>query len=550
MKGELEKYDDQFNLSITLLKCGSFERAKELFLECVSYNNEYWDKLFKLINDDIFKKNYSDLYFYFDLVIASGEDRYIRDVKFYLYLMNYLFDIPIKYMEIIKKLEYEDIKVDESYPAADEINKVRQCALSGKYYQLDGRLSCKDHFRINYQLWFMFSDKVSKFLTKVSRARRKKNYEELVRLISLEGCRRNLSKGKMRLKKLAEIIVDMKKGIMPKTSTDVVDNEDDAIEIGNFQLAYQLRKNRKKENGTLKPRDNTLGSLKEIIDLLNRQEIIDLLDRQSEQDIEVSFDELFNMLIGGTPSGVKQGLEVLPSYLKSIGKSEYVDLMSELIKICVLEQEKGYEASFLGPLYRLAQLKQFGRIELDILLYESYAMLAFNNGDMDFAKKYIDIILYYIDIVDSEINLSKPDLTALRERLKDMLRNINIYNKGIIPYFRYFKVDIEDYYYGIPSIDSIMRAIENTNLDIRSACRLLEIDSETMNFIILIYAKNSYSCGFYEHGDRCLRVVEKNKNKSQQLILALRDVRVRKRFYANGGSIPRIDLSKVKLLNP
>ena len=68
-------------------------------------------------------------------------------------------------------------------------------------------------------------------------------------------------------------------------------------------------------------------------------------------------------------------------------------------------------------------------------------------------------------------------------------------------------------------------------MGIESVCRELGIcDNEIINLIRLIYARDFYSVGMFEAGDRLVIAVEKSKNKSDRLKFVLNDVRSRKKF--------------------
>lgn len=90
-----------------------------------------------------------------------------------------------------------------------------------------------------------------------------------------------------------------------------------------------------------------------------------------------------------------------------------------------------------------------------------------------------------------------------------------------------------DNYYGIENIEEIINHILNSNSDIRTVCNSLGMTEEQTNILILLFARDFYSEGYYCKGDYYLKLVEKTKNKTKNVNKLLEEIRKNKKFYIN-----------------
>jgi len=103
----------------------------------------------------------------------------------------------------------------------------------------------------------------------------------------------------------------------------------------------------------------------------------------------------------------------------------------------------------------------------------------------------------------------------------------------------YVEMDVSEFtndvnnYYNINDIEEITYFITETGLDVENACKFLGMSSEQIDTINLIYAREYYSYGNYEMGDKFLKTVEKSKNKTEFTNNLFAEVRANKRFYVN-----------------
>ena len=87
--------------------------------------------------------------------------------------------------------------------------------------------------------------------------------------------------------------------------------------------------------------------------------------------------------------------------------------------------------------------------------------------------------------------------------------------------------------YGIENIDQITTFINETGLDVESACEHFGMNEEQLDTVRLIYARDYYSQGHYEKGDEFLKSVEQSKHKTKSTTELFSEIQKNKKFYIN-----------------
>jgi len=104
------------------------------------------------------------------------------------------------------------------------------------------------------------------------------------------------------------------------------------------------------------------------------------------------------------------------------------------------------------------------------------------------------------------------------------------------PYFKvsekFFEEKEEINFYGIDFISFHNYLMEN-ELDVETACQLLNYSKKKELLIKLIYAKLFYVYGYFEQGDLFLKVVEQDKEKTPYILGILKNIRNKRKFYQN-----------------
>lgn len=96
-----------------------------------------------------------------------------------------------------------------------------------------------------------------------------------------------------------------------------------------------------------------------------------------------------------------------------------------------------------------------------------------------------------------------------------------------------FSYDSANEVYRVENFDEINSYIVNSGLDVESACKNINMTSEQIDIIKLVYAKEYYSQGHIEKGDLFLKSFERSKNKTKESIKMYREIMKNKKFYQN-----------------
>lgn len=162
-----------------------------------------------------------------------------------------------------------------------------------------------------------------------------------------------------------------------------------------------------------------------------------------------------------------------------------------------------------------------------------YAIIYSRLGFSYMKKRKIDKAIDYLTVathLNKKENKNR-DFTELIDRLKNPLKP-----DEIKPYFKMtlddFENDVEENY-GIGNLDEITSYILENELDVETACSKLNIPTDQIDIIRLIYAREYYSQGDYEKGDQFLKTVERSKNKTKFTAKLYEEIRRNKRFYIN-----------------
>lgn len=178
--------DDRFRKCIDLVLDNKYEEAKSIFKLCCKNDSKYIEELFKLILksiESIASKNDTSIFKYIELALVIDDERYIRDIKFYLYLLNYIVDVPERYKKLINCLQYEDVELDKNDDRYNDTyfqNRMRYSSLTQKKFERKLAKTSTIFEKISIRLvrWCYQKARIEKI--EVIEQIRRGNYEEVV----------------------------------------------------------------------------------------------------------------------------------------------------------------------------------------------------------------------------------------------------------------------------------------------------------------------------------------------------------------------------------
>ena len=437
-----------------------YDTANRIFKKCYELDSDNYDYCFQLFIVYIHEKKYSKAFELYDKLYSLGSDNDRIDLDYYMYLLNHITNIPEKYRKKAKSIDYYDIKIDsnnKNYSDVLSYNRVRSTAVKGKFSS-----SCKILYSITIKnRGYTLRDIIEKNLltqtiTEERKSRKhvhnlviKKEYDEVLNYLKNKKYKQKLNTVEAYIIKLSKSYLAIKNtGSIPKRKNHRSDSIFEAINANKFDLALKLN-NQYNKGKKLLNEDNTLNII--LNDICN---LIDSLKETNSND-KLNSNNSFNLFVSNLlNNNIDIALQQLKIYLSSIDKSEYEYIITNLIKLSIIEKDSAYTY----PMLEMSLLNN-NNYEIDIENYVQKFYLSISENKLEQAKIYLDIINsankikngslavdnlykvlenylahsnphnntfdYYED--DTEIMMNKSDLNFIKRKHDELVKN-----KGII----------------------------------------------------------------------------------------------------------------------
>lgn len=374
------------------------------------YKNEEYDKL-NQFNIKKFEQNKEQLDYSLDAIRSSldvqeldksydffkaikGKDILPRPIENRLfYLFSYFIPLDKNEQNRLNDLTENDFmfeipSVDENFSVSFE-NKITEYILSERYLNADQLLKRNHAYsaksttiaKITRSLMHQAMLVREKRISEVKELVDKKDYEQVVNKIELLPVRttqyeRNivtLLLDYMKIKETKEI---------PISDLDSSNFIFEYIEHKNYQNALRLlnvRFNRSTTDIQKNKYDIFKTILTDVLDLIN-----DIKEETNQQEESVNIDQLVPLL---NSENIYDALFMINTYLKTINKDNYRDLILDLLKLDVLERD----VSFQKTMQELSMMNDTNYIfDIERILPSFYDSL--NEGKYKVSRIYLDII--------------------------------------------------------------------------------------------------------------------------------------------------------------
>lgn len=197
-----------------------------------------------------------------------------------------------------------------------------------------------------------------------------------------------------------------------------------------------------------------------------------------------------------------------------VKSDEFIDLKKLTKQIDAYYYSKNYEEC-LKCLFEMLSFGfpksyVYGRIGLIYVKLNKYDLALDYLETASYVNKKENKLLDYSEIIDKIKNKKNIEID---EKLFN--------NKG------------ESFIFRLDNIEKIKDYINESGLDIDSACLKLNFSAQQTNLIKLSIAQDYYSQNNFTKGDEFVLSVEKSKDKSKMIINYINELRRNKRFYSN-----------------
>ena len=424
---DLEKCDGLFNYANILAskkykKYDRFQQAINRCLEIDANNGKIHTRLFL---DSLHKNNF-DQAIESIRVLSNGDNvAYTKDANLWLFLLSFITELPDDLKEKVSGLKLEDVLTREDdlrYEDKLSQNKIRSNIMNYKFSQANDNLN-----ELNIKkkpIYILITEKLLG-MVKYYDMRNQHNigdllvegkYEEvrdlLIRDRDLHGLSNSNKEILMILEDLISVINDKK---IPEVE-NMPDSDYLFVEIQkhNYERALQLYRDF--------PIKNVSRSVKSVGLLLERiNEEINKLKKDDSRSLSVGSD-IFVGITNALQSGdVDKAFLLLDQYLERINKKQYKNYIANLIKLDVLNGDKGFVES-------MHELSCVGRDKelFDVALYIQDFYFNLINKNFMKAAVYLNLISMSKSLGGVEVEVSQMRRILIDEAFKNNIKESDL----------------------------------------------------------------------------------------------------------------------------
>lgn len=375
----------------------------------------------------VFTDRYDDIYKCLDVLLSDENTGFARkrEYNYWLYLMSFIKDVPDKYKDKVRNMTFDNVSVSNDDNRFDDVaneNRIRALIMRkkfGKAYDfMDGKyLKGSSLSVISYKLCSLarksYRDTTNELLGLVFNF----EFEEILKKLDEIGERQGLSVTEKAIYCMSsDLIGIVNDGVVPEI------NGSDSLDIINLILNHNYRKAMylSKQAPSDAKRNKMISML---LDKVNYElDKLELDEEKQEFSGKFAIDEdrekqLFARITSHLMRyDVDSAFELLDEYLNMVDCLEYKRYICDLIKLSILNKEKG----FVEAMHSLSLIAR-GEYEFDVSHYiQDYY---FSLVDKDFKKAAI-----YLDVValSHTIGGIYIDISDMREALIDTMKKNGI----------------------------------------------------------------------------------------------------------------------------
>lgn len=412
--------DKLFEYGRKIAKEKKYDISNKIFEKCYELDKNNYKYCLQFFMICVHERKYDKAFELYEILYKLSNENEKIDLGYYMYLLNYITDIPDKYKEKVKDLDYYSVKIpsdDERYSDVMSYNRIRSTVMKGKFSS-----SCKILYSITIKnRGYTLQDIIEKTLiaqtineekksrNHVNSLVNEKKYDEVIDFLEKKKQTHKLNTIEEYIVRLAEDYLIIKNSsTVPVEKNIETDNLFEAIKANKFDLALKINNDFNKERD-ISNEDNTLNIiLNDICELIKslresnkKEDIIVVPEREKITNIKVASNNYFMLLMSSLMNNdIDTALMYLRKHLNEIGKSEYEYIITNLIKLSILEKDMAYTL----PMLELSLMNNQG-YELNTSNYIQKFYLSLANNKLDEAKIYLDIINKSTKINEENLNI-------------------------------------------------------------------------------------------------------------------------------------------------
>ena len=425
---DLEKCDGLFNYANILAskkykKYDRFQQAINRCLEIDANNGKIHTRLFL---DSLHKNNF-DQAIESIRVLSNGDNvAYTKDANLWLFLLSFITELPEDLKEKVSELKLEDVLTrDDDLRYEDKLsqNKIRSNIMNYKFSQANDELN-----ELNIKkkpIYILITEKLLG-MVKYYDMRNQHNigallvegkYEEvrdlLIRDRDLHGLSNSNKEILMILEDLISVINDKK---IPEVE-NMPDSDYLFVEIQkhNYERALKLYR-----DFSVKNVSRSVKSVGLLLERIN-EEISKLRKEDLPRTLSVGSDVFVGITNSLQSGDVDKAFLLLDQYLESINKKQYKNYIANLIKLDVLNGDRG----FVESMHELSCVGRDRKL-FDVALYIQDFYFNLINKNFMKAAVYLNLISMSKSLGGVEVEVSQMRRTLIDEAFKNNIKESDL----------------------------------------------------------------------------------------------------------------------------
>lgn len=424
---DLEKCDGLFNYANILAskKYKNYERFHQALNRCLEIEPNNGKVHTRLLLDSLHKNNFEQAIESIRILSNSSNDAYKRDANLWLFMLSFVTELPDDLKEKVSSLKLEDVLTREDDLRYDD--KLSQNKIRSNIFNYKFSYASDDLNELNIKkkpIYFLITEKLLS-MVKYYDMRNQQNISNLLIDGKYEEVRDLLIKdrdlhGLSNVNKEILIILEDLIGVINDKKIPEVENMPDSdylyveIQKHNYERALQLYRDF--------PVKNVSCGVKSVGLLLERiNEEINKLNKEEVRTLSVGSDIFVNITNALQNGDVDKAFLLLDQYLESINKKQYKNYIANLIKLDVLNGDKGFVES-------MHELSCVGRDKelFDVALYIQDFYFNLVNKNFMKAAVYLNLISMSKSLGGVEVEVSQMRRTLIDEAFKNNIKESDL----------------------------------------------------------------------------------------------------------------------------
>ena len=424
---DLEKCDGLFNYANILAskKYKNYERFHQALNRCLEIEPNNGKVHTRLLLDSLHKNNFEQAVESIRILSNSSNDAYKRDANLWLFMLSFVTELPVDLKEKVSSLKLEDVLTREDDLRYDD--KLSQNKIRSNIFNYKFSYASDDLNELNIKkkpIYFLITEKLLS-MVKYYDMRNQQNisnllidgkYEEVRDLLIKDRDLHGLSVAN---KEILIILGDLI-GVINDKRIPEVENMPDSdylyveIQKHNYERALQLYRDF--------PVKNVSCGVKSVGLLLERiNEEINKLNKEEVRTLSVGSDIFVNITNALQSGDVDKAFLLLDQYLESIDKKQYKNYIANLIKLDVLNGDRGFVES-------MHELSCVGREKelFDVALYIQDFYFNLVNKNFMKAAVYLNLISMSKSLGGVEVEVSQMRRTLIDEAFKNNIKESDL----------------------------------------------------------------------------------------------------------------------------